>query len=167
MFKKKSTIIKNNLYILNYVKEASPWFVTLTVGISLTAFVDTISNTWLSKIVFDGMAQNTPYMEILTAVLILLGIMMISAIAKTLFNHIKSPVETEKIKLHIRSTLYKKTRHLDLFCFEDPDFYDEYTRALAEADTRESMFWGLSPVFPPPLYPWPRWLLSSFIWIPS
>lgn len=136
MFKKKSTIIKNNLYILNYVKEASPWFITLTVGISLTAFVDTISNTWLSKIVFDGMAQNTPYMEILTAVLILLGIMMISAIAKTLFNHIKSPVETEKIKLHIRSTLYKKTRHLDLFCFEDPDFYDEYTRALAEADTR-------------------------------
>ena len=82
--------------------------------ISLTAFVDTISNTWLSKIVFDGMAQGTPYFNILLPILILLTILLLSAILKTLFKHIKTPVANEKIKLYIRSILYEKTKYLDL-----------------------------------------------------
>ena len=45
MKEKIKSIIKNNIFVLNYVKKASPWFITLTMLISLTAFVDTISNT--------------------------------------------------------------------------------------------------------------------------
>lgn len=130
------TIIKNNLYMLDFIKKASPWFITMTILLSLTAFVDTISNTWLSKLVFDGMAQGTPYTDIMAVVLALLGVMLVSAVVRVLFRHIKTPVANERIKCYVRSALYEKTKSLDMYCFENANFYDKYTRALAEADTR-------------------------------
>jgi ATP-binding cassette subfamily B protein len=57
---------------------------------------------------------------------------------RTLFYQKISPIENEKISCHIRSLLYEKTKYLDLYCFEDSSFYDKYTRAMAEADSRAS-----------------------------
>jgi len=133
---KAKSIILDNAYILGFVKEAVPNFILLTVLISMLAFVDTFSNTWLSKVVFDGMSQKTPYISILVSVLILLGMMLLSAILRTVFFQRKTPVANEKIKYHIRAILFRKTKSLDLYCFEDANFYDKYTRALSEADER-------------------------------
>ena len=130
------TVLENNLYILAIIKKASPSFIILTLLISLLVFVDTVSNTWLSKIVFDGMAQGTSYTAIVVSVLILLGMMIFSGTMRTLFYQKKSPIENEKIKCYIRSLLFEKTKYLDLYCFEDSSFYDKYTRAMAEADGR-------------------------------
>ena len=129
-------IIRDNLYVLKLIKEASPNFILLTLFTSLLVIVDTISNTWLSKTVFDGMTQGTPYITIVVSVLVLLGLMLFSAIMRTVFYHKITPVASEKIRCYIRSLIYGKTKSMDLNCFEDPFFYDKYTRALAEADER-------------------------------
>jgi len=132
------SIISNNLYILCYIKKASPYFIIMSLLISLLVFVDTISNTWLSKIVFDGMAQKSPYETIVTSVLVLLGMMLFSALIRTLYYQKKTPIANEKIKCYIRTLLFEKTKSLDMYCFEDSAFYDKYTRALSEADARAS-----------------------------
>lgn len=130
--------LKNNLYIIGLIREASPGFILLTVVITLTALVDTFSNTWLSKVVFDGMAFHTPYIDIVKVVLILLGLMLISSYVRSYYNQKKSLIEKEKIRTFIRTKLLKQTRKLDFSCFENPEFYTKYTRAMAEADERAS-----------------------------
>lgn len=37
--------ISNNIYILKFVKKASPFFIILSILVTLTAFIDTVSNT--------------------------------------------------------------------------------------------------------------------------
>lgn len=141
MKKQKSTIktiVKNNKYILKFVSEASPYFILITVLISLTAFIDTFANTWFSKVVFDGMAEHTPYLQIVKVVLILLGFMLISALLRSYYEQNSSVVENEKIRTHIRTKVLEKTSELDFECFENPEFYDKYTKAIAEADSRAS-----------------------------
>ena len=129
-------IINDNVYMLKFVKKGSPYFITMTLLVSLTAFVDTLSNTWLSKAVFDGMSQGIPYKNIVIVVLTLLGMMLVTTTVRSWFYQKKTPVAHEKIRFYIRSSLFGKAKSLDLCCFEDSGFYDKYTRAYAEADNR-------------------------------
>ncbi len=110
---KISKIIENNCYILEFVKKALPWFVFLTCAISLTAFVDTVSNTWFSKIVFDSMEQRSPFGILVVTILTLFFFMLLSQAVRTLFNQKYAPRENAKITGLIRSTLYEKTKRQD------------------------------------------------------
>lgn len=140
MKSKKSiyNIIKNNQFILNYISNASPFFILITILVTLTAFVDTLSTTWLSKVVFDGMSKGTSYSEIVKIVLFLLVLLLLSSFIRTYYDQKKAVIEREKIRTYIRTKVLLKTKELDFECFEDPAFYDQYTRAMSEADSRAS-----------------------------
>ncbi len=135
-FRKLGVIVKDNIYMLSFVHKASPGMIIFSILISLTAFVDTVSNTWFSKIVFDSMQNGNSYLYILLAILLLLGLMMISSGIRSLFNNKYLTKKKEIVSGFTRATLYDKTRNLDYCFFENPDFYDDYTRALSEADNR-------------------------------
>lgn len=134
--KKFRKIIDNIRYILDFVKYASPGFILITCLMSLTAFVDTVSNTWFSKIVFDSMESRLPFGNLVATILVLFLFMLLSLAARVFFNQRYAPKENEKIAGYIRSVLYDKTKEIDYMYYENPEFYNKYTRALMEADGR-------------------------------
>lgn len=132
----KSKIIKNNLYMLSFIKKAAPGFIFVSCIISLTALVDTVSNTWFSKIVFDSMERRSPFQTLVYTILLLLACMLLSLAVKTVFYQKYTPRQNQKVTGHISALLFVKTHELDYMFYESPDFYDKYMRALSEADSR-------------------------------
>ena len=47
-----------------------------------------------------------------------------------------SPIAKAKVSNALNLEMIEKTKELDLECFEDEEFYNRYTRALNELDTR-------------------------------
>lgn len=133
---KMSKVISNNKYMLSFVKKASPRFVFLTVAISFTALIDTLSNTWFSKVVFDSMEKKSHFVNLILIILCLMFFMLMSAGLSKFFYQKYAPKENQRITGYIRSILFRKTHNLDLMYYENPEFYDKYTRALLEADGR-------------------------------
>ncbi len=99
-------IIENNCYVLEFVKKASPSFIFLTCAISLTAFVDTVSNTWFSKIVFDSMEQRSPFSILVVTILTLFFFMLLSQAVEIEFCKVSfsypgtEHVVLDKVDLH-------------------------------------------------------------------
>ncbi len=129
-------IITNNLYMLGFIRKAAPWFIFITCAISFTALVDTVSNTWFSKVVFDSMENRSSFKILIFTILGLLFLMLISSILRTIYYQKCIPKENQKITGYLHTFLFEKTRNLDLMYYENPEFYNKYTRALAEADSR-------------------------------
>ena len=61
-------------------------------------------------------------------------------IVKTVYNEIYAPYNQNKIKRGMNSLLMEKSKRLDLKCYDDPEFYNKYTRALGQADSGLSSF---------------------------
>lgn len=129
-------VIENNVYMLKFVQKAAPGFILSSCAISLTALIDTVSNTWFSKIVFDSMKNYSSYMILLYFIFVLLFFLLISSGIKTIFYEKYTPKENQKVVGYIRAFLYDKARSLDYVYYENPEFYNLYMRALAEADQR-------------------------------
>ncbi|MBQ9765191.1 MAG: ABC transporter ATP-binding protein [Lachnospiraceae bacterium] len=49
---------------------------------------------------------------------------------------IKNPLMREKLHLKMYKELFVKARSLDLSCFDDPEFYNDFVWAMNESDTR-------------------------------
>lgn len=131
-----SKIIKNNIYMLGFVKKAAPWFIFITCAVSFTALVDTVSNTWFSKVVFDSMEKRSSFKMLILTIVGLLFFMLVSSIIRTIYYQKCVPKENQKITGYLRAFLFEKTRDLDLMYYENSEFYNKYTRALEEADSR-------------------------------
>lgn len=129
-------VIRKNIYMLSIVKKASKWFILFSIIISITALVDTFSNTWFSKIVFDSMENRSSFSFLLLSIIVLFVFMTISAIVKNVFYKKYYPKENQTISGYIHSLVFNKIHELDLIYFENTDFYNKYTRALTEADER-------------------------------
>lgn len=133
---KKGKMIKNNFYMLNFIKKAAPGFIFASCIISLTALVDTVSNTWFSKIVFDSMEVRSPFRTLIYTILLLMLFMLLSTAVKTVFYQKYALKQNQKVTGYISAILFKKAHELDYMFYESPEFYDKYMRALAEADSR-------------------------------
>jgi len=134
--KRIKEIIKNNYYILSLVKKASPYYITFSILITLTAFNGSLFYPWLTKYIFDSMTNNKPYISIIYFTLAFLCSSLGAEAMQTIISQKMAPVNEEKIKQYIRTLVFEKTKFLDLYCFENAEFYDKYIRALTEADSR-------------------------------
>ena len=67
-------------------------------------------------------------------------------IFSTAFSHYYwqkfAPVSNQKIYSHIQKALFEKSSSVELACFEDPDFYDKYVKAISEANNRTQQVLG-------------------------
>jgi ATP-binding cassette subfamily B protein len=78
--------------------------------------------------------------ETFQAIMIFIGITVAVFAAMALYNSFiqgyVSPVTNATLNKKLYQKLFKKSRNVELECFENSDFYDKYTLAMKNADTR-------------------------------
>lgn len=131
-----SMVIKNINYIIRLIANASKCYIIISLMLAFAALIDTIVGTWFSKIVFDGMSIHKPYRSLLLAIMLIFSMSLLVTLFRTIYYHKYQPKEKTRIIGFMRSYIYEKISKLDIFSFENPEFYSEYTRALSEADNR-------------------------------
>ena len=141
--KTKHSTLSNNLYILKQIHTASPGRILFDLsGIIITSVSNILLDVYLLKYIINGIQEGLDFKRLVGFILIITAFYIFS----TAFSHYYwqkfAPVSNQKIYSHIQKALFEKSSSVELACFEDPDFYDKYVKAISEANNRTQQVLG-------------------------
>ncbi len=127
----------NCIFMLRQVAKYSPEFLFLTL---LERAIYGISHGLLSavmiKILYDRLEAGISFWNVASVILI----MILIATLRSLYSHMYgwSLKQRLRIKVHrgMHGALYKKAHSLDMSCYDDPKFYNDFVWALNDSDAR-------------------------------
>ena len=133
---KISVIFKNNLFMLKKIAKYTPdYFFWMIVEGVIWGLINSVSAYYtfnLMNTISEG--SDFPY------ALKLIAIMALFYILAYLFDkwywNIRNPVMRQKLHQKIHEELFVKSLSLDLACFDDPEFYDDFVWAMNNSDTQ-------------------------------
>ena len=129
--------IKNNLFALGLLSKICPSMV-VHQGIArfLGYFEWLFYSAFFMRYVIDSLEKGSSFGTIMVFVVI---VVVVSA-AMTLYNSVLNghvfPLARAVVNKGLYKILFRKSRNVELECFENSEFYDKYTLAMEKADER-------------------------------
>lgn len=124
-------------YISAHLFKASPYYMGFMLTRSVLMVALKIMELYVSKLIVDYLTDTSNTfvsLAVFYGVYILLDYIF-SQLQIIISNKVKS-IKGIDISKYMRGILYNKVKELDLFCYENNEFYNDYERAVEEIDTR-------------------------------
>lgn len=135
---KLKRVIDNNLFMLRILHESAPWYIpvdfVLTLMFSVAEF---FSGAFMLKVIVDalGEANAEPYWLFIFVGGLFVIHWLLSMFQQYFFNVLSIPM-TMGINRRIKRQMFAKMRAVELSCYEDPEFYEKYVKAMRESSQR-------------------------------
>ena len=135
--KNKNPVFKNNLYFLGLIWKISPSRVILNF---LSVLIDygmwTFGSVIFMQYLFGTGSETRDFYDVLWFIWFAVGLSVASNIFGGWFYKNYTPRSNAKLNYQLNKMLFEKVKSVDLSCFENPDFYNTYTKAATEASDR-------------------------------
>ena len=130
------SIIKNNLFMLQYVWKYNKSMMFLKLFMSSLGALYTFIDIYFIKWIFDAL-ESKESITFIFAIIIAAGVIHIFvSFSNSIYNNILQPKMSLIVSEKINNEMIDKAQTIDLSCYENAEFFDKYTRALAETDGR-------------------------------
>jgi ATP-binding cassette subfamily B protein len=134
---KKPKIIANNLYILKLSWKISPKRVIADFIFNLIYYFSMVffSVIFIKYLLVAIQAEKS----FGSLVLFIIGTVIVigaSQFFNEWYNNRLEPITYNMINSRLNKMLFEKASEMELACYEDTEFYNTYTLAMKEADTR-------------------------------
>ena len=141
--KKKSSwkhTVNNNRFMLGLVLKACPGVFWLMMAENILAGVNSfLLGTYLYKYALDALQEGKPLKTVVITLACMAGysiLVNVFGCLATRYYKLKYPV----IDAYVENILAKKAAEVDLKCFENPEFYDMYVKAIDSASPYGTMY---------------------------
>jgi len=142
-------VLRNNYYFLRKVGRVSPWrvfhaFLSQLIGSATWAFFTVVFMRYL----FGADEITRTFFDVTVFLVATSAVMLLIAVYNAWHNRIFVPRENQRITFALNRELFDKATSVDVACYENPDFYDQYTRASLEVfDRAQSVLHNCSNFF--------------------
>ena len=118
-------------FCLGEIFRSSPVYLTLDIILTFvgTAF-SAFSSTYYIKILVSDMENNAPFSRMAVLIAGFAAAEMVLFVFEMLLNQLDQNYVRPAYQKRFNLLLFKKAGDVDLECYENPDFYDKYTRAM-------------------------------------
>ena len=131
----KTSIIKMNLSILKYVFRFCPFFVIFTfINIAASVVIALSEVNIIAKAI--ELVINGSDIQILFDNLIIYAIIIASCTVVKVINRYLGPRYRMIYRKKMQTFLFEKVKHIDMASYDDPEFYDKFSRALGDSTWR-------------------------------
>lgn len=125
-----------NFLIIRYVFRFCPTYAFFSGLYILSAVVNSVSKVFLIQKAVSLAANEAAAEEILNPLLLYLAVIIITVLIRVFYqNHLSGRYRTIYVQ-RIQQLMYKKTKSIDYPDFDNPEFYDQYARALRDGSAR-------------------------------
>ncbi len=133
--KSKINAVRNNFYALRLVWKMCPVpVIHLAVGKLLYYFGWLFYSAFFMRYVINALQNGETFRAIMFFIIITVGVFASIALYNSFILGYISPVADATLNKKLYQKLFKKSRNVELECFENSDFYDKYTLAMKNAD---------------------------------
>ncbi|MBP7175437.1 MAG: ABC transporter ATP-binding protein [Thermoclostridium sp.] len=146
-------VLSNNWFILKLSFQAAPFFMCFMIFdvIKQQALVF-LEHTYGIQYVLEAAEFGKPFSAVLRFLGIVMAAWAVSFIIGGIYQNRVSLKAMPKIEKKLKDMMYAKVKELDLECYDNPEFYDEFVLSISEAEKSilrthqilESFFAGLT-----------------------
>ena len=136
-FKSRINAVRNNFYALGLVWRMCPGpVIHMAVARLLYYFGWLFYSAFFMRYVINALQAGETFQAIMIFIGITVGVFAAMALYNSFIQGYVAPVANASLNKQLYQKLFKKSRNVELECFENSDFYDKYTLAMKNADTR-------------------------------
>ena len=133
----RTRAVQNNIYACGLLGKICPSLVVHNAISQLLWYFEWLFySAFFMRYVIDSLEKGDSFRTIMTFVVIVTVVMCaINLYGRILEGHVY-PVGRAVVNKGLYTKLFRKSRNVELECFENSDFYDKYTLAMDKADER-------------------------------
>lgn len=130
-------VIQNNLFIIKYIFTFTPAFLiyALFVGF-ISAVVEFFEHTYCIKYITDIIQYKGAFSSVVLYISIISVVVLIKIMLGIYYTEIALLRAKEKLHKHIRMELWNKAVSLDLACYDNPNYFNDFVFSISEAANR-------------------------------
>lgn len=133
---KFSSVLKNNIYMIGKVVKYIPLYVVLrTIHGIMYGLLD-FSATLFSYHLLSQVSDFGNFAKAVMVIGLMAAFKFVFHLFDMWFRELHEPAQQQKLHLRMHRELFEKSLSLDLACFDDPEFYNDFVWAMNESDTR-------------------------------
>lgn len=142
-------VIDNNLFILKICFSASPiYIITYIFDVIRNQVLIFCEHTYGIGFVLESVEFGRSFREVAIFIIVLFFLILAGMIYGAFAQDVYAKKGLPKIKQRVKSMLYEKAQELDLECYDNPKYYNEFVLAVSEADKQvDRMLDFLNKVF--------------------
>lgn len=131
---KLSHIINNNWFILSLAFKEAPLNTIdrLMVDVFHRVIVF-FEHVYMISFIIDSIVYHKPFINVLIVVSSVFAFLCVYGLWGNYRTARITPKSTEKINKKIRLALYKKAAEIDIECYDNPEFYNDFVWAMSDA----------------------------------
>lgn len=134
-------VLFNNFYMLRLLWKACPWKILYTVVTTIFTALLNLVNIYFLRYAVNIAQNGGDYFSAVFTLIILLVIYIVYHVATSCLDIKIQPYFNYTVNYGLKTMALKKMAECELFCYEDPEYYNTYTRAMAECSGRaEAVF---------------------------
>ncbi len=134
---------QNNLFALRLVWRAAPlYFIFYFLSTVLYAVIDFLSGAFLLRLIVNNVQSGSPPAQIVACIVGIIGANLLINILSSYMWNVRLVGDYHRIEASIRQMMFDQAQRVELACYERPEFYDKYVRAMdgAYGHVREVMY---------------------------
>lgn len=140
--KKKLTLrrtLHNTFFALRSVHIAAPGLIAILLAIVLfQAATNFLGDSFMLRYIINSVDEGRGAAQIVTFVLSVAALSIAVGVGENAVYNFYTYKKYMAINAHIERELFRKSREVELSCYEDPVFYDKYVKAMDEAPKKFS-----------------------------
>ncbi len=131
----KISAVKNNIYALKLLWEINPMAVFhMAFRRFLGYFEWLFYSAFFMRFVINSLETGKAFSHIMIFLGITVTVFSLMSLYNSYLDGAFLPVVQAEVNKKLYQKLFRKSRNVELECFEDSDFYDKYTLAMKNAD---------------------------------
>lgn len=135
--KSRINAVKNNFFALRLVWKMCPIpVIHMAIARLLYYFGWLFYSAFFMRYVINALQAGETFQAIMIFIGITVAVFATMALYNSFIQGYVAPVANASLNKQLYQKLFKKSRNVELECFENSDFYDKYTLAMKNADTR-------------------------------
>ena len=124
--------INDYIYLLRYVAKYTGFVWCCAVDGLIWGIYRSFTTVVFIKYLFDWIEAGKPFGQIMMLVAAMgIYMLLIYIFHETFYNYVK-PLTQQTLHERMHASLFKKAMELDIACYDDPKFYNEYVHMLNE-----------------------------------
>ncbi|MFW6030754.1 MAG: ABC transporter ATP-binding protein [Halanaerobiales bacterium] len=130
-------VLQNNLFILKYAWKYTPKFIFAACStMAFNKFLVFMEHVIGIKFILDVIQYGRPFYHALIYILVLSVVIATAKLIDGYYYQSIEPKGKEKLYKNLRIELYKKASNLDISCYDNPEYYNDYVWSISELRNR-------------------------------
>ena len=130
-------IFKNTKYMLKIIFRHTPAYLFLIIANSIiNSLISITISVYLVMQVFNALETGLSFSNVMSIVGLMAILQISNQILQSVFGSRIIPIQKLKLHSKLQSDLFNKATYMDLECYDNPDFYNNFILSLNEIDNR-------------------------------